>query len=106
MPCPKCTAHDLETKAKMQELFSSDEVTLLAFLLASSLKFHTENFQNIQKMNLKFDVRKNMDFTGTILGKMLVSFDEEARSGIVSRIEKDYGIKLNIKHEACPHGSM
>lgn len=102
--CSKCVEFDRETKELIDKLFSPDELTMLTFLTAASIKIQYLQMQKMDQGNVKrLQCQREADFATATISKFLVGFEEKQRDAILARIKKDHGMVLRMRHENCPH---
>jgi hypothetical protein len=107
MGCLECARFDNDTKKLMRELFSTEECILLALNIGSYLATMSWELRKFKIADLKrLSVQRQMDMTGMTLGKFMVALERKQRSMVVSQIEKQFKITLNVNHGVCPHGHL
>ena len=105
--CEQCEAFDAETKRRLTELFSVDELCFLTYLIGASLRHQiTASQKPTADIKARMQARVNVDFASAVAGKFLMGFEEPMRDQVCAQIKKDHKIALNITHQKCPHGEV
>lgn len=102
--CEQCTEFDCKTRELMEAVLSQDERNLITLLLATAVRTGRDAMSHPKttaKEKLAFSWQ--IDFAAAVLGKVIMSFPQATRDELESRILKDFQIKLNLRHEECPH---
>lgn len=102
--CPKCKAHDLETKELMGKLFGQDEQIAIAMMLAQNIgAVRKKLMQATPNNHLRFQNHANMDFMCAVISKFFMGLNDKNLKALQKFIKQAGGFEFNVLHESCPH---
>lgn len=101
--CEQCLAFDAETRELMGKMFSRQESSMIAMMLAGAIQMRDKKLKTTS-MSEKGRImeRIGMDMLAVSLGKFMTAFDDIYRKALTKSM-REIGITINLKHEACPH---
>lgn len=87
----------------MKELLHQDEMALIGFLIAQTIQIKSDQIKATDRGDMRrLTLQRDLDFSGAVLGKMLVGMEPKPKQDFVDALKK-MGMRLNIHHENCPH---
>ena len=102
--CEQCQAHDDRTRALQDELYHPEERILLSLLLGNSIVMRSKMQASLKRSDVnRLKAQRDIDFAASILGKIVMSFDEKGQKDAYAALRKIGIGGLSFRHEPCPH---